>query len=87
VYEQGVARWERTGGREGIEPVPELIDADLAAIQLADVLGVPAPHLAAYPLHWLGAARVKLRAEALAAERARKRQARQRPTPLPGRSR
>lgn len=69
AYEQGVAHWHRSDGREGIEPLPDHLDEDLSAFNLAGVLNVPAADVWLQPLHLLGSAVTKLRTQSLIADR------------------
>jgi hypothetical protein len=56
--------WERYNGARGIEPIPELWDACLSDIAVAQVLNLPATSIPDIPPEYVIAAVLKMQAEA-----------------------
>lgn len=57
AYENAVQHWERTGGEQGIPPVPAALDEDLFCIQVGKELGIPAISVPEVPEVWIMAVR------------------------------
>lgn len=87
AYERGVEHWERTGGDEGVPPVPDDLNNDLGMMRVAKELGIPVTHLARTPRHWITAALVRLEWEHQEHERQSRRRTRRAPENDPRRSR
>jgi hypothetical protein len=68
TYEQGTGYWLRSGGVDGIEPVPEFIDRNIGVIKVAQVLGCPAAQLDQQPRGLVVAAMTLLAVEARKAD-------------------